>query len=315
MNIGPQQVIQLIQINEKLKEKVQSLEKDRVRFVTVMAEVKLAHQQQLKKLAEELAGQNLLKMLFGQNAQQGNINQSQDMGRSGDLGQTGEIGQSGLVGGSADLGTSGDLQRSQSMGPEQQEKLAAEMQKYVDRKKVDDGTIKNLTDKLNGASRELKEAHEQIEQLVQEINRLKELLEDRPNPTNQIDTTNLHLSDLEMKINQELPPAPPIARQESDLNEKNEMQTKLTKLLGKERQLQQELGKQLQAMTSLEESMKALRVQKDAEILSLRTQLEEAEQRYSKEITSIKKAVENSRTQTSQEAEQLRTLIRTEENR
>jgi|JI6StandDraft_1071083.scaffolds.fasta_scaffold363837_2 putative lipoic acid-binding regulatory protein len=66
MNIGPQQIVQLIQVNEKLKEKVQALEQDRLRFISVMAEVKLSHQQELETLAKKLAEQNLLKVLFGQ---------------------------------------------------------------------------------------------------------------------------------------------------------------------------------------------------------------------------------------------------------
>lgn len=64
MNIGPQQVIQLIQITEKQKERIQELEKDRVRFVTVMAEVKLAHQQELQEIKQKVQAQNILNMLF-----------------------------------------------------------------------------------------------------------------------------------------------------------------------------------------------------------------------------------------------------------
>ena len=65
------------------------------------------------------------------------------------------------------------------------------------------------------------------------------------------------------------------------MQEKNDLQGQLNKLLGKEHQLQQELGKQLRQISSLEESMRTLRNQKDTEIIGLRSQLEDAEQRYS----------------------------------
>jgi len=120
--------------------------------------------------------------------------------------------------------------------------------------------------------------------LEREVNRLKELLEQKSHLVEPISETQLLSSDLEMIVErkEKQQEEPGIKRQDSDLQEKSDLQDQLTKLLNKERQLQLELGTQLRQISSLEEFIKSTRLQKDAEILNLRNQLEDAEQRYSR---------------------------------
>jgi hypothetical protein len=69
-------------------------------------------------------------------------------------------------------------------------------------------------------------------------------------------------------------------RQSSDLYEKSELKEELNKILVSDKQHQSEIDEQIKKIVELEESMRTLRRQKDAEITNLKKEFEDAENRY-----------------------------------
>lgn len=64
--LGPNEVNALVQATEKLKEKVAELEKEKMRFQIVMAEVRLGYETkiaQMDKAMQKMIGMQLLKEL------------------------------------------------------------------------------------------------------------------------------------------------------------------------------------------------------------------------------------------------------------
>jgi hypothetical protein len=65
MNINPAEIGLLIQINQQQKEKIANMEKEKTRFQTVMAEVKLSYEQRIQTLEGELKKLALIMTLTG----------------------------------------------------------------------------------------------------------------------------------------------------------------------------------------------------------------------------------------------------------
>jgi uncharacterized protein (DUF302 family) len=66
MNIGPAEIGMLLQINQQHKGKIADMEKEKIRFQTIMAEVRLNYEQKIQTLQGELQKLGLI-VLYGQN--------------------------------------------------------------------------------------------------------------------------------------------------------------------------------------------------------------------------------------------------------
>lgn len=108
--IGPNEINMLVQVNQKLKGKVEEFEKEKLRFTVVMAEARMGYETKiayLENVLQKLLAQLMVQGMGGagqhpEEDSQSNLQESQGMEQD----RLWESNKSGMVGVSGDIGAS-----------------------------------------------------------------------------------------------------------------------------------------------------------------------------------------------------------------